>query len=262
MITSVHNPRVQEVRKLQAQAKMRREEHAFVVEGVRLAEEALAAGWEAKLVMYTDQLDERGMALVEQFKMRSVPAEQVSQPVMKALSETETPQGLLVVLNLNLIPMPSSLNFLLILDGLRDPGNLGTILRTAAAARVQGVVLAPGCADAWSPKVLRAGMGAHFRVPIQALRWDEISRLVKGTSMLIKVYLADSAAGLPYAGADFLSPLALIVGGEASGAGSEAAFLADAKVHIPMPGGSESLNAAIAASIILFEVLRQRGTKS
>jgi TrmH family RNA methyltransferase len=249
MITSVHNPRVQEVRKLQAQAKMRREEHAFVVEGVRLAEEALAAGWEAKLVMYTDQLDERGMALVEQFKMRSVPAEQVSQPVMKALSETETPQGLLVVLNLNLIPMPSSLNFLLILDGLRDPGNLGTILRTAAAARVQGVVLAPGCADAWSPKVLRAGMGAHFRVPIQALRWDEI-------------YLADSAAGLPYAGADFLSPLALIVGGEASGAGSEAAFLADAKVHIPMPGGSESLNAAIAASIILFEVLRQRGTKS
>jgi TrmH family RNA methyltransferase len=78
----------------------------------------------------------------------------------------------------------------------------------------------------------------------------------------MKVYLADSAAGLPYTDADFHSPLALIVGGEASGAGSESAFLANLKVHIPMPGGSESLNAAIAASIILFEVLRQRGTKS
>jgi len=262
MITSIHNSRVQEVRKLQAQAKKRREEQVFVVEGVRLSEEALKAGWEAKLVLYTDQLDARGMALVEQFEMSRVPAEQVTPAVMKALSETETPQGLLVVLNLNLIPMPTSLHFLLILDGLRDPGNLGTILRTAAAAGVQVVLLAPGCADAWSPKVLRAGMGAHFRMPIQALRWEEIRQLVKSSPKPIKVYLADSAAGLPYTDVDFRSPLALIVGGEASGAGFESALLANSKVHIPMPGGSESLNAAIAASIILFEVLRQRGTKS
>jgi TrmH family RNA methyltransferase len=262
MITSIHNSKVQEVRKLQAQAKKRRVEQAFVVEGVRLAEEALAAGWEAKLVLYTDQLDARGVTLVEQFNIRRVPAEQVTPAVMKALSETETPQGLLVVLNLNPIPMPSPLHFLLILDGLRDPGNLGTILRAATAAGVQGVLLAPGCADAWSPKVLRAGMGAHFRMPIQTLRWEDIRQLVKGSSVPMKVYLADSAAGLPYTNADFLSPLALIVGGEASGAGSQSAFLADAKVHIPMPGGSESLNAAIATGIILFEVLRQRGTKS
>jgi TrmH family RNA methyltransferase len=262
MITSVHNSRVQEVRKLQAQAKKRREEQAFVVEGVRLAEEALKAGWEVNLVLYTDQLDARGMGLVEQFEMRGVPAEQVTPAVMKSLSETETPQGLLVVLNLNPIPIPASLHFLLILDGLRDPGNLGTVLRTAAAVGVQAVLLAPGCADAWSPKVLRAGMGAHFRIPVQALHWEEITQLVKGQSKPMKVYLADSAAGLPYTDADFHSPLALIVGGEASGAGSESAFLANLKVHIPMPGGSESLNAAIAASIILFEVLRQRGTKS
>jgi TrmH family RNA methyltransferase len=181
---------------------------------------------------------------------------------MKSLSQTETPQGLLVVLNLNSIPMPASLHFLLILDGLRDPGNLGTVLRTAAAAGVQAVLLAPGCADAWSPKVLRAAMGAHFRIPVRALHWDEINQLVKGQSKPINVYLADSATGLPYTDADFHSPLALIVGGEASGAGSESAFLADSKVHIPMPGGSESLNVAIAASIILFEVLRQRGIKS
>jgi TrmH family RNA methyltransferase len=262
MITSVHNPRVQEVRRLQAQAKWRRERQAFVIEGVRLAEEALAAEWEAKLALYTNQLDERGTAVVRQLETRGVPAELVNQAVMKSVSETETPQGLLVVLNLSTISIPAPLHFLLILDGLRDPGNLGTILRTAAAAGVQAVILAPGCADAWSPKVLRAGMGAHFRLPIQALGWEEIRQLVKGSSEHLKVYLADSAAGLPYTDADFCTPSALIVGGEAAGAGSESTTLADAPVHIPMPGGSESLNAGVAASILLFEVLRQRGIKS
>jgi TrmH family RNA methyltransferase len=261
MITSVHNSRVQQVRKLQAQVKIRREEQAFVIDGVRLAEEALLADWPANFLLYTDQLDERGLALVERFKTRGVPAELVSQTVMKAASETETPQGLLVVLNLCMPSIPSSLHFLLILDSLRDPGNLGTILRTAAAAGVQAVILAPGCADAWSPKVLRAGMGAHFRLPIQALGWEAIKQLIRGRSKAMKVYLADSAAGLPYSRANFLAPLALIVGGEAAGAGSESILLADGKVHIPMPGGSESLNAGVAASILLFEVLRQRGYK-
>ena len=259
MITSVHNPRVQEVRKLQALAKRRRDEQAFAIEGVRLAEEALASGWDAKLVLYTDQLDKRGRAVVEQFERRRVPADQVNLAVMKAVSQTKTPQGLLVVLKLKTITIPSSLDFLLILDGLRDPGNLGTVLRTAAAAGVQALILAPGCSDAWSPKVLRAGMGAHFRLLIQTLGWEAIKQLLAGQSNALKVYLADSTEGLPYTQADLCSPLALIVGGEAAGAGSEALHLTDAKVHIPMPGGSESLNASVAASILLFEVLRQRG---
>lgn len=260
MITSVHNPRVQVVRRLQSKAKDRREEHAFVVEGVRLAEEALSAGWSARLVFFTEQLDERGKAVVDGFEAQGTPAEQVSDAVMNAVSRTETPQGLLVVLTEQILTLPPNLDFILILDSVRDPGNLGTVLRTAAAALVQGVLLAPGCADAWSGKVLRAGMGAHFHLPIRTLAWSEITPLLKTPPTKIKIFLADAAGGESYTQADFRSPLALIVGGEAVGAGTEALSLADAKVHIPMPGGSESLNAGIAASILLFEVVRQRRT--
>ena len=259
MITSVHNPKVQAIRKLQTQAKARREGQAFVIEGVRLAEEALVTGWEAQLVLFTDQVDERGKIAVEGFSSRGVSVEQVSESVMKTISETETTQGILVLMGLHPLPIPTILDFVLILDGLRDPGNLGTVLRTAAAAGVQTVLLAPGCADAFAPKVLRAGMGAHFRLPIHQPGWDGISRILHGQGDKLRVFLADSSAGIPYTQADFHSPTALIIGGEAGGAGPESFALADERVHIPMPGGSESLNAAIAASILLFEVVRQRG---
>ena len=258
MITSVHNPKIQSVRKLQAQSKARREEQAFVIEGVRLAEEALQGAWKARLVLFTDVLDERGKAVVDGFFARGTPAEQVSQAVMKATSETETPQGLLIVLAQQSLPLPKVPDFLLILDGVRDPGNLGTVLRTATAAGVQAVLLAPGCVDAWSPKVLRSGMGAHFRLPIHDLSWQDIKHILKQASSNLQIYLADSAGGISYTDGDFRPPLALIVGGEAAGAGTEAVSLADMQVHIPMPGGSESLNAAVAASILLFEVVRQR----
>jgi len=259
MITSVHNSKIQAIRKLQTQAKYRREEQAFVVEGVRLAEEALQGGWEAELVLFTDLLDERGKAILGGFTARAVPVEQVSETVMKAVSETDTPQGILVVLRVQLLPIPVNANFILILDGVRDPGNLGTILRTAAAAGVQAVLLGPGCVDVLSPKVVRAGMGAHFRLPIQGLGWDGIDRICKNSKSPLQVYLADSTAGIPYTQVDMKSPVALIIGGEAAGAGFESGLLADKKVHIPMPGGSESLNAAVATSILVFEVVRQRG---
>jgi len=262
MITSLHNPKVQAVRKLQVQAKRRQEEQAFVIEGVRLAEEVLGAGWKAKQVFYTSQLDERGVALVSSFASRGVPVDEVTEALMKSVSQTETPQGLLVVLEMRTLPLPTNPHFLLILDGLRDPGNMGTILRSALAAGVQGVLLPPGSVDVWSPKVLRAGMGAHFRLPIQTLGWDAIRRTLEGEAGKLKVWLADSTGGLPYSRVDLRAPLALIIGGEAAGAGSEAHSLAVQKLHIPMPGGSESLNAAVAASILLFEVVRQRSVNN
>lgn len=258
MITSVHNPKVQAVRRLQSQARERHQQREFVVEGVRLCEEAQKAGWDASQVFVTDPLDERAKAVVEGFVGRSTPIETVSQAVMETLSETETPQGLLVVVGQQALPLPSSVDFLLILDKLRDPGNLGTILRTALAAGVQGVLLAPGCADAWSGKVIRSGMGAHFHLPIHSLAWPDIWGIVKAPSAPLTVYLADVTGGRLYSQADFHVPLSLIVGGEAAGAGTEARSLSDEKVYIPMQEGSESLNAAIAASILLFEVVRQR----
>jgi TrmH family RNA methyltransferase len=258
MITSVHNPRVQAVRKLLAQPKARREQGEFVIEGVRLAEEALHASWEARLVLFTAKLDQRAQAVVDGFTAQGVSVERVSDSVMDAISQTETSQGILTVLAIKPLPLPTSPHFVLILDGLRDPGNLGTILRSATAAGVQVVLLTPGCADAWSPKVVRAGMGAQFRLPIESLGWPELKRTLTQSGSNLRVFLADSSTGIPYTRADFRPSLALIIGSEAAGAGPESHSLAEIKVHIPMAGGSESLNAAAAASILLFEVQRQR----
>jgi TrmH family RNA methyltransferase len=254
MLTSSQNPRIKWLHALQIQPRQRREERAFVVEGVRLAEEALAGGWNARLVIYTEDLNSRGKAVVADFAARGAAVELVSEAVLRFASDTETPQGLLIALDWRVAPLPASLDFVFIPDKLRDPGNLGTMLRTAAAAGVQAVFLPPETTDAFAPKVLRAGMGAHFRLPLQALSWDEIAKSLPG----LNIYLASAGKGLSYTQADFKSPLALIVGGEAEGASSQANRLSTDCVHIPMPGGSESLNAAIAAGVLLFEVLRQR----
>ncbi|HSQ17428.1 MAG TPA: RNA methyltransferase, partial [Anaerolineales bacterium] len=183
MITSAHNPKIQWLRKLQSQPKARRSEGVFVVEGVRLAEEALKAGWPAQLVLHAEDLSERGLAVVAGFAARGVPVETATESVFKAASDTETPQGLLVALTLQPQPLPPTPDFVLIPDGVRDPGNLGTLLRTAAAAGVQAVLLPPGTADAYAPKVLRAAMGAHFRLALQALDWPEIRQLVHHTNL-------------------------------------------------------------------------------
>lgn len=263
MITSVQNPRIQWVRKLQAQSKARRQEQVFVVEGVRLVEEALQAGWVVRQVLYVPDVGERGLALVERFQQFGVPVEQVSTGVMEAASDTQTPQGVLAVIELRTLPLPLGVDFLLVADGLRDPGNLGTLLRTAAAAGVQGVLLPPGAMDPFSPKVLRSAMGAHFRLPVLNLEWERIQEILQPSEeeQRFQVFLADSAGGIAYTQADFTRPTALIVGGEAEGAGAQADEIADAHLHIPMPGKMESLNAAVATAVLLFEVVRQRAKK-
>jgi TrmH family RNA methyltransferase len=260
MITSPRNPKIQHVRNLMAHPKARREHQAFVVEGVRLVEEALQSGWEPQLVLYAEELSARGLAAVEGFAKRGVITEAVSAQVLKSAADTETPQGVLAVLRMQPLGLPSDPGFVMILDGLRDPGNLGTILRTAAAAGVQAVFLPPETTDPYAPKVVRAAMGAHFRLPMRSLSWPELRPYIRQAhpDNPLRVYLADSSGGLPHTRADFRSPLALIVGGEAEGAGAEAQSLADARVHIGMPGKAESLNAAVAASILMFEVVRQR----
>lgn len=260
MITSVQNPRLQWVRKLQAQTKVRRQDQAFVVEGVRLVEEALDASWQVRLVLYTPDLSERGLALIERFRLTGVPTEQVSGPVMEAASDTQAPQGVLAVVAMRALPLLPTADFLLVADGLRDPGNLGTLLRTAAAAGVQGVLLPPGTVDPFSPKVMRSAMGAHFRLPVLSLEWSDIQEMLHptGTGPRFQVFLADSAGDVAYTQPDFTRPTALIVGGEAEGAGELAQELADSRLHIPMPGNVESLNAAVAAAVLLFEVVRQR----
>ena len=256
MITSVQNPKIKEIRGLQARSKQRRAAGAFVVEGVRLAEEAMQAGWQPQLVLYTADLSERGQALVEGWRSQGIPVETVADHVMQAASDTQTPQGILLVLALQALPIPAALDFALILDRMRDPGNLGTLLRTAAAAGAGAVFLPPGTVDAFAPKVVRSAMGAHFHLPVHALTWEEIE--AQCTQHNLQVFLAAAGSGTAYTQADFRQPLALLIGGEAHGAGQRAHQLATTAIHIPMPGTAESLNAAVAAAILTFEVVRQR----
>lgn len=255
-ITSAQNPRLQRVRGLLGKRKQREEEQAFVVEGVRLAEEGLAAGWVPELVLFAEGLSERGQAVVAGFSQAGAEVVEITPQLMEAAAGTETPQGLLAVFHQPAAVLPERLDFVVIADQLRDPGNLGTLLRSAAAAGVQAVLLSPGTADAFAPKVVRSGMGAHFRLPVLSLSWPAIREVCEKHSL--DVYLAEAAGGEVCWDADLRRPLALLVGGEAEGPSPEASMLAGRAVTIPMPGKSESLNAAAAASILLFEVVRQR----
>jgi len=254
MISSIHNPHIQLARNLLGRPKERRETGAFVAEGVRLVEEAFTANWTFRFVLATESLGERGKMLVASLQARGVEVELVVDNLMQSVSETETSQGILAVLENSPLAIPSDLSFILIPDFIRDPGNLGTLLRTAAAAGVQAVFLPPETTDAFAPKVVRAGMGAHFRLPIVSLDWDSIKSRTSGLS----VYLAEMEGATPCWHADFNSPLALIIGGEADGASKAARQLAKERVFIPMPGRSESLNAAVAGAVMMFEVVRQR----
>jgi len=256
VITSSQNSKIKLVRALLGRPKERREENAFVVEGVRLIEEAVNSNWGFRFVLYDETLNERGELQVESLKSRGVDVEMITESLMKSLSETETPQGILAVLEFKQLPIPNPPDFVLIPDQIRDPGNFGTLLRSAAATGVQAVLLPPETTDAFAPKVVRSGMGAHFRLPIYSMNWDEIKEKTNG----LQLYLADMDGHSCWQ-TDLRQPLALIVGGEAEGVSEEARKLATQKISIPMIGNVESLNAGVAGSVLMFEVVRQRNHK-
>lgn len=261
MITSAQNPKIQQVRALLSHPRQRRESETFVVEGVRMVEEALASGSTPLRAFYSTNLSTRGLQALEGFYQQGAEVEEISEHLMQSLSDTETPQGILAVFVARHLPIPKYLDFVLILDELRDPGNLGTILRTAAAAGTQLVILTPKTCDPFAPKVLRAGMGAHFHLPILTMTWDEIVALCRqNTQPPLNIFLAEAKDGTPCWSSDLKKPLALIIGSEAEGVSAQARQLAQHKIHVPMPGKSESLNAAIAAAILIFEVVRQRAS--
>lgn len=258
MITSTKNQHVQHIRELLAKKSTREEHDSFIVEGVRLCEEAMISGLPPRLVFYSDACSARGLELVQQASTAGSRVFQVKHDILEALSDTETTQGLLMVMQSHPLSLPDALDFVLVIDQVRDPGNLGTILRTAVAAGAQAVFCTPGSVDAWSPKVVRSAMGAHFYVPIELMAWKDISSMCKKQKKPLTTFLAESAEGVALWKADLKSPFALVIGGEADGASAEVKADVDAFINIPMPGGFESLNAAVAASIILFEAVRQR----
>lgn len=258
MITSSQNPKLKLVRALLGRAKERREADAFVAEGVRLVEEAVHAEWPFRFVLYDETVSERGRLCLERLRSHGVECDEISSNLMKSISDTETAQGLLAVLQLPaspISPFPNLPTFILIPDQIRDPGNLGNLIRSADASGVEAVLVPPKTADPFAPKVVRAGMGAHFRLPLLSMGWEEIEQTTQSANL--QVLLADMD-GLSCWEVDLRAPLALVVGSESDGASDQARRLASQRIGIPMAGKTESLNAAVAGSVLMFEVLRQR----
>ncbi|MFQ5594200.1 MAG: TrmH family RNA methyltransferase [Anaerolineae bacterium] len=256
MITSTSNSKVRLARALHRR-RYRYAERRFLVEGVRLLEEVVKAGISPAFVLYIDDLlaSQRGQALLHDLHELTDDVYQVTDRVLQAAADTVTPQGIVAVVPFSALPIPADSTLILVCDGVNDPGNLGTLLRTAHAAGVDHVILAPGTVDPYNPKVVRAGMGAHFRLPMTVAEdWPAITSLITGRS----IWLADASARRAYYDVDWTPPSALIIGGEAHGAGPKARRLATGRVTIPMASTAESLNAAVAASVILFEARRQR----
>ena len=192
---------------------------------------------------------------------------EVNERVIESLGETQTSQGIVAVLSTDSFQpelvrarrSKASRPALLILDDLADPGNMGTILRTALAADVSEVLLTPECVDCFSPKVVRAASGAHIALPVEMdLPWDAITeKITIHCEEERRVYLAEARSPHLYFEQDLKRPFALIIGNEAHGPSQEARKLATLPIAIPLANGVESLNAAMAAGIVLFEAIRQ-----
>jgi TrmH family RNA methyltransferase len=256
-ISSAQNPVVKRLRSLE-RGRVRREQGLYVAEGVRLVGEALATQQKAGIVLVDPEAlhrTEAGRALLAALPEWAESVYEAGPRVIEAAAQTETPAGVVAALRLPSPPPLASLahsRLGLVLDRLADPGNAGTILRTAAAAGVGYVITTPETVDLFAPKVVRAGMGAHFRLPLYtSMSWDVLHRDLRGVA-LVAARSEDARSVF-----DFSWPAraALIVSSEAHGLSEDATRRADTFVSIPMQAGVESLNASVAASIILYQAL-------
>jgi TrmH family RNA methyltransferase len=253
ILSSPRNERVKLVRLLQSQAKARRRHRRLVLEGVRLIRDALEAGVRPDFVCCAADLEPGpALDLIRDLQGEGIPCLTVTGTLMRDMADTETPQGVLGVFAWPDLPVPAAPVLVLVADRWRDPGNLGTVIRTAAAAGVDLVALAPGTVDPFNPKALRAGMGAHFRVPILTSDWHRLATRFPD----LAIYLADAAGDVAYDTVDWTHPSMIVVGGEAHGLHDSLRALPHILIRIPMVAGAESLNAAVAASLLIYEARR------
>ena len=257
MITSSQNQKIREVRGLTAKRKEREAAGRYIAEGIRLVEEALPHAEDCAYLLWSAPLSERARKLTDAFAAAGVSVEEITPQLMGSIAGTDSPQGVLAVMRMKPLPLPETADLVIIADGIQDPGNLGTLFRTAAAADADAVFLMPGCADEFSPKVIRSGMGTHFRLPIVRMDWDRAERRLRDIPGM-RIFAADSDGGISCWKTDLTGPTALIIGSEGNGPCARALEAADARILIPMPGRIESLNAGIAAGILIFEAVRQR----
>ncbi len=271
-LTSVTNDRIKDIAKLMKSSKRRKERGVFIAEGLRLVSEVPADRLEELYIEETfyekqeaaDGFDERLKALMEAAEEKGM-CFKISDAVMNKLSDTETPQGILAVVKTEAADIESLTGqeaadgekpFIIVMDGLQDPGNMGTIIRTAEGAGVTGILISNDSVDPYSPKVVRSTMGAVFRMKICVSR-DLAGDIGKLKEQGITVF-GTHLSGKEFYDEDFTGAAAFLIGNEGRGLKDEIAETADRLLRIPMKGNVESLNAGVSAAVVMYEVLRQR----
>ena len=256
-ITTTQNKTYKMIRSLK-QKKERQKNHAFTVEGVKSVQDALSAGWVPELLAMSDTFFSGGTFSAPP----EIPVYQIPDSMFSALCDTETPQGILAVL-----PIPEEKTFspdesgiYLFCDSVSDPGNLGTIIRTADAAGFSAVLLSDGCVDLYSPKTIRSSMGSFFHLPVQSgITKPQLSAWKYAGFQILCGALGENT--VDYLIPDLKKPTILVVGNEANGISEEILQLADQCIKIPIYGSAESLNVGVAAGIMMYEAARQRNRK-
>ncbi|MCU0570305.1 MAG: RNA methyltransferase [Oculatellaceae cyanobacterium Prado106] len=257
MLTSLQNPLVKQMRKLH-RAKERREQQLLLLEGTHLLEEALSAGCPLSVVCCTPTWQDQHPELWARSLTHSPRVELVSEEVLAAIATTVNPDGVVATASrVHPLALPTAPTLGIVLENLQDPGNLGTVIRTAAAAGADGLWLSENSAEMDNPKVLRASAGQWFRLPMGVsanLKADLQAFQAQG----IQIIATLPTATVTYWEVDMTRPSLLLLGNEGAGLSEEIAAIADVGVQIPLAAGVESLNVAIAAALILYEAKRQR----
>jgi len=261
-LQSLSREKFRQIHRLKSE-KFRYREDRFLIEGTHLCEEALASSWEVDLLLFTSDFSQllRGKKLIDGFGEKEVKLFRVKREELEKLSDTKTPQGVAGIVKkkkfyLNKL-LQKKTSLFLGLDNIRDPGNLGTIIRTADAAGADGVLLSRGCVELYNPKVVRSTMGSLFHLPvIEELDLKVVMRELKKSGF--KVLVSEVHEGKDYLRIKYPEKTCLLVGGEATGINREFLNLADERIKIPIYGKAESLNASVAAGILLFDIAGKR----
>ncbi len=268
MITSTSNPKVKRLVNLRKKRKARDEEGVFLVEGIRMFREV--PGADLKEIYVTESFLYKEKDTVNMAADHSgVIPEVLADHVFSYVSDTKTPQGVLCVVRQKKQELKAGERytgnndeapFVLLLDNIQDPGNLGTMIRTAEAAGVTGVIMSWDCVDIYNPKTIRSTMGSVYRVPFWYAK-DMTEAVTALKQQGIRTYAAHLEGETDYEQEDYRGACAFLIGNEGNGLRKEIAELADVYIKIPMSGNVESLNASIAAAVLMFEGSRQRRGK-
>jgi TrmH family RNA methyltransferase len=249
---------VKDTKKLK-EKRFRVERGQFLVEGFRFVEEALKSRFKVSCIFLSEEAIDKWHNFRMEEKLQSGSKLYiVKEAVFKLLSSTETPQGVIAVVNQSNVSIDVEDGFYVLIDKLQDPGNVGTIIRSAHASGASGVIVTKGTVDIYNEKTLRSTMGSIFNIPIIEDNDLKVIDLLKSKGFKLIVSSLDNSNN--FYEVDLTGNVIIAVGNEGSGISQEIYRLGDVRVKIPMPGNAESLNAAAAASIMMFEAVRQKLT--